>query len=161
MRMHKAAQFAIKVENFISNFLLIGVVFFVFFAAVMRWVGFPIAWSVEFAELMFVWVIFLGSNRTLREDKHISVDFLTKRFPRKYAFFLQMTMWVLMLAFLIIVGTFGALLSFENSDRMINNLPISYLFVTISVPFGSLLMIITILSKAWKQIKQRGETLNG
>ncbi|HZH58518.1 MAG TPA: TRAP transporter small permease [Metabacillus sp.] len=144
---NKFAQGYVKTENFITNFLMIGVVFFVFLAAVMRWVGYPIAWSVEFAQLLFVWVIFLGANRSLREEKHISVDFFTKKFPARMRVILEIIMSLLVLAFLIFLSYFGILLSIENSVRLINNLTVSYSLVTLSVPIGSILMIITILIK--------------
>ncbi|MFD1781561.1 TRAP transporter small permease [Fredinandcohnia salidurans] len=143
-------QFArgyVKAENFITNLLMIGIVVFVFLAAVMRWAGFPISWSVEFAQVLFVWAIFLGANRCLREDKHISVDFLTKKLPLKISLGIDILMNLLVLAFLIFLGYYGILLSVENSERMINNLSLSYSLVTLSVPIGSILMIITILVK--------------
>ncbi len=143
----KMAKGYVKAENFITNFLMIGIVIFVFLAAVMRWVGYPISWSVEFAQLLFVWAIFLGANRCLREDKHISVDFLTKKFPVKVSFGIEILMNLFVLAFLIFLGYYGILLSVENSERMINNLSLSYSLVTLSVPIGSILMIITLLVK--------------
>jgi len=143
----KMAKGYVKAENFITNFLMIGIVIFVFLAAVMRWVGYPISWSVEFAQLLFVWAIFLGANRCLREDKHISVDFLTKKFPVNVSFGIEILMNLFVLAFLIFLGYYGILLSVENSERMINNLSLSYSLVTLSVPIGSILMIITLLVK--------------
>ncbi|WP_449540415.1 TRAP transporter small permease [Ferdinandcohnia sp. Marseille-Q9671] len=141
------AKAYVKAENFVTNVLMIGIVIFVFFAAVMRWVGSPISWSVEFAQLLFVWAIFLGANRCLREDKHISVDFFTKKLPLKIRAGIEMLMNVLVIGFLIFLGYYGILLSIENSERVINNLSMSYSLVTLSVPVGSILMIITILVK--------------
>lgn len=147
------AQSYVKTENAITNLLLIGVVFFVFIAAVMRWVGHPISWSVEFAQLLFVWVIFLGANRSLREGQHISVDFLTKKFPLKMATVLDILMSLLILSFLGFVCYYGVLLSIENSLRQISNLAFSYSVVTMAVPIGCLLMIITVLIQLVRKIK--------
>jgi TRAP-type C4-dicarboxylate transport system permease small subunit len=141
------AQVYVKAENFITNLLIIGVVFFVFIAAVMRWAGSPISWSVEFAQLLFVWVIFLGANRTLREGNHISVDFLTKKLPVKVRSLNEIFMNVLVIAFLGFIGYYGILLSIENSVRQISNIGLSYSIVTIAVPIGCFLMIVTLLNK--------------
>ncbi|PAV28332.1 hypothetical protein CIL05_16995 [Virgibacillus profundi] len=148
----------IKSENFISNALMVGVAIFVFIAAVMRWVGYPIVWSVEFAQLLFIWVIFIGANRCLREDKHISVDFFTKRLPFKLKEIIEIGMYLLMLLFLIFLSYYGILLSIENSMRLINNLAVSYSLITLSVPIGSLLMIITVIFKLKGKVNSLMET---
>jgi TRAP-type transport system small permease protein len=150
--MKKITAGYVKIENFITNLLMIGVVFFVFIAAVLRWAGYPISWSVEFAQFLFVWVIFLGANRCLREDKHISVDFFTKKLPDKVRISVEIVINLLVMAFLIFLVVFGTLLSLENSVRLISNLPISYSFITMAVPIGSMLMIITILFKLKEKI---------
>lgn len=145
--MEKAIQYYIKVENFITNVLMVGVVAFVFGAAVMRWVGAPIAWSVEFAQLLFVWVIFLGSNRALREERHIGVDFLTKKLPLKMQEIIEIVVFAIIVLFLGCLTYFGVLLSIENSSRQISNIALSYSFITMAVPVGSILMMITIITK--------------
>jgi TRAP-type transport system small permease protein len=145
--MAKMIQGYVKIENFITSLLMIGVVIFVFLAAVMRWAGSPISWSVEFAQLLFVWVIFLGANRCLREDKHIGVDFFTKKLPKRLRLIIEILMSLLVIGFLVFLCIYGLRLSMENSVRMINNLPLSYSLVTLAVPIGSILMICTSLYK--------------
>lgn len=150
--MRKAIQYYIKAENFITNVLMVGVVIFVFAAAAMRWVGSPIAWSVEFAQFLFVWVIFLGANRALREERHIGVDFFTKKLSRKFQGVLEIIVLGLVMLFLGYLTYYGTLLSLENSLRRIGNIPLSYSFVTMAVPVGSILMIATIISKLKKKL---------
>jgi len=149
---NKIANIYVKVENFVTNFLYIGIVFFVFLAAVMRWVGFPLSWSVEFAQLLFVWAIFVGANRTLRERKHITVDIFTKLLPEKIRKSVEIFTKLVVLAFLIFLMIYGFQLSAENSVRQINNLPLSYSFITLAVPIGSLLMFITTVSQIIEEL---------
>lgn len=141
------AKIYTKIENFVTNFLYVGIVFFVFLAAVMRWVGFPLSWSVEFAQFLFVWAIFLGANRTLREKKHITVDIFVKFMPEKLRKGVEIFTKVVVLGFLLFLIVYGFQLSVENSVRQINNLPLSYSFITAAVPVGSLLMFITTISQ--------------
>ena len=136
-----------NIEDFVTNFLYVGIVFFVFLAAIMRWVGFPLSWSVEFAQLLFVWAIFLGANRTLREKKHITVDIFTKSMPEKLRKSVEIFTKVIILGFLVFLMIYGFQLSAENSVRQINNLPLSYSFITLAVPIGSLLMFITTIAQ--------------
>ena len=149
----KLADGYAKFENFITNFLMIGVVAFVFAASVMRWVGFPLSWSVEFAQFLFVWVIFLGANRCLREDRHIGVDFFVKKLTPKVNAILEIVINVLIMAFLVFLIIFGIQLSIENSVRVISNLPLSYSFITMAVPIGSILMFITLMFKLTEKLK--------
>lgn len=141
-----------KFENFLTNLLMIGIVFFVFLAAVMRWAGWPLSWSVEFAQLLFVWAIFLGANRTLRERKHITVDVFVKALPQKAKNIIELFTKILVLAFLFFLTKYGFQLSMENSSRQISNLPVSYSFITLAVPVGSVLMILTILSQIREEV---------
>ncbi|GAA0381790.1 TRAP transporter small permease [Bacillus horti] len=143
----KIAQGYTKFEDFLTNSLMIGIVVFVFLASVMRWIGSPIPWSIEFAQLLFVWVIFLGANRALREDRHVGVDFFVNQLPFKVKTIIEIIMIVLIMAFLVFLAYSGSSLSLENSSRLINNLGLSYSIVTISVPMGSLLMLITFIGK--------------
>ncbi|QBP42624.1 TRAP transporter small permease [Paenisporosarcina antarctica] len=149
----KFSQMYVKTENFITNLLMVGVVAFVLFASVVRWAGYPLSWSVEFAQLLFVWVIFLGANRALREDKHISVDFFTKKLSKKTKAILESVIFLLIIAFLFFLMIFGIKLSIENSVRVISNLTVSYSLVTMSVPIGSTLMIITLFFKLKERFK--------
>ncbi|WP_133257362.1 TRAP transporter small permease [Planococcus halotolerans] len=150
--MKKFARVYVKAENFLTNFLMMAIAGFVFFASVMRWAGSPLSWSIEFSQLLFVWVIFLGANRALREDSHISVDFFVKKLPDKARAVLEIIISILVMAFLIFLIIFGIQLSIENSVRLISNLPLSYSFVTLAVPIGSLLMFITLSLKLKEKI---------
>lgn len=150
--MEKISRVYVKTEDFITNLLMVGIVVFVFIASVMRWAGSPLSWTVEFAQFLFVWAIFLGANRCLRENSHISVDFFVKKMPLKVRAFLEIVINVLIMGFLIFLIIFGIQLSIENSARLISNLPISYSFVTMAVPIGSLLMIITLSFKLKEKI---------
>lgn len=149
----KVADGYAKFENFITNLLMIGVVAFVFIASVMRWAGYPLSWSVEFAQFLFVWVIFLGANRCLREDRHIGVDFFVKKLKPKTNAVLEIIVSLLIMAFLVFLINFGIQLSIENSVRLISNLPLSYSFITMAVPIGSILMLITLVFKVAQKIK--------
>lgn len=153
MMLNKLSSMYIKLEHFITNTLMIGVVIFVFLASVMRWMGSPIPWSVEFATLLFVWVIFLGANRAMREERHIGVDFFVKKFPTSLRQVIEIIVWAFILIFLIYMGWKGMELAFNNVNRKLGNLPMSYSFVTISVPVGCIVMGFTTISKMIGTIK--------
>jgi len=157
--MKNTIQMYIKLENFVTNFLIMAVVFFVFIASVMRWLGNPIAWSVDMAQLLFVWVIFLGANRALREDRHIGVDFVVKKFSAKIRYFVELFVSVLILVFLLFLARYGILLSIENYVRTIGTLPFSYSYITLAVPVGCFIMSVTTINKIWKRVASIRKTV--
>lgn len=150
--MKKIVNYYIKLEDFLTNTLMIGVVFFVFIAAVLRWFGHPIAWTVGFAEFIFVWVIFLGANKALRLNQHIGVDFFVKRLPKKPQMVIETFSYFVIIAFLVYLSIKGIGLSMDNFNRKINNIALSYSFVTMAVPIGSLLMSITLTNKIYVNV---------
>ncbi len=63
-----------------------------------------ITWSEEFSRFLFVWMIFLGAIGALRDNEHLGVDMLVKRFPaawKKIVYVLSnlMTLYILWLVF--------------------------------------------------------------
>src|SRR3546814_6107426 len=72
----------LKAEALLAVGLLAVIVFLVFIAGVMRWFGEPLIWSVDLAQLLFVWVSFLGADMALRKRAHIGIDYLVRRLPR-------------------------------------------------------------------------------
>ncbi|MBE0529342.1 MAG: TRAP transporter small permease, partial [Rhodospirillales bacterium] len=51
-----------KAEEAISRVLLAICVVLVIVASLGRWYGHPIIWSVDMAQLLFVWICVLGAN---------------------------------------------------------------------------------------------------
>src|SRR3546814_10072287 len=71
----------LEAEALLAVGLLAVIVFLVFIAGVMRWFGEPLIWSVDLAQLLFVWVSFLGADMALRKRAHIGIDYLVRRLP--------------------------------------------------------------------------------
>ena len=70
-----------RLEDITSKALLAAITGLVFFAAIGRSLGYPLIWSVDMAQLLFVWLCFLGANRAMRLKAHIGVDLLVRRLP--------------------------------------------------------------------------------
>ncbi|WP_176475729.1 TRAP transporter small permease [Halomonas salipaludis] len=145
--MDRIINFLIALEEFVSRTLLVCVVLLVFFAAVGRWFGLPVAWSVNIAQLLFVWIIFLGANQALRNDKHIGVDIITSRLTVQWRRLSELGVLALVSAFLVFIVMYGVGLSIDNATRTISNTSISYFYITMAVPVGCLLMLATTLRK--------------
>ena len=74
------SDFFSKLE-FVVGFALLAIITgLVFIAAVMRFFGHPLIWSVDLAQLLFIWLCFVGATRAMRQRSHLGVDFLVRFF---------------------------------------------------------------------------------
>ena len=136
-------------ERQISKIFLFFIIILVFVASIFRtrFINYPLVWSVDMAQLLFVWVCFFGADIALQQDRHIGVDIITRYLPEKVTDIIKFCSYVLILGFMIIVIYYGTYLALKNSHRLFNGMPISYSWATISAPVGCLLLSITIIEK--------------
>lgn len=145
----KIDRFIILMEKKFSELLLLFIVAFVFIAASLRWFGYPLVWSVDLAQLLFVWICFVGADLALQAERHIGVDFFAKRFPAKVYKIILFFSYLLIIGFLIIIAYYGTSLAIMNHKRQFSGMEFSYSWATSSAPFGCLLMIRTSIKKIY------------
>ncbi|MEC9490134.1 MAG: TRAP transporter small permease, partial [Halanaerobiales bacterium] len=102
---------------------------------------------VDLAQLLFVWVVFLGADRALQTNNHIGVDFFVNFLPRKFKKFIYIIHYLFILLFLSGIIYYGFDLTISNFSRNFSTLGISYSYATAAVPVGCLLMFRTIIYK--------------
>jgi len=134
---------ATTLEEWLSQFLLAVIVLLVFVAAFTRYIGMPINWSVDIAQALFVWVIFLGANQAWRSSRHIGIDLLVKRFDARTRNRIQLLLYGVIAVFLVSLIVSGIHITIVNAGRILQDIPISYSYVTAAVPVGSFLMLLT------------------
>lgn len=72
-----------KAEYALACLLLIAVVMLVGFAAIARATGAPIIWSVEIAQLLFLWLCILAIDLGMQEERHFGLQIVNDNFsPR-------------------------------------------------------------------------------
>jgi TRAP-type C4-dicarboxylate transport system permease small subunit len=149
------SELYVRAEDALSKFLLAAITLLVFFAAIMRTIGSPMIWSVDVAQLLFVWLCFLGANRAMRVKAHIGVDFFVRKMPHGQRWVLELALGLLTLVFLITLAIAGYRLTILNSQRIFGDSGISYAWVTSAVPVGCMLMTVTVLINLTKAIRDR------
>lgn len=148
-------------EFAIAALLLVTIVVLVFGAAIMRFFGHPLIWSVDMAQLLFIWLCMIGATRALRSKSHLGIDLLVRYLPRPARFWLEMALSLVILAFLALLTVEGIRLTLLNLARRFGDSGISYGWVTSAVPAGCVLLAIALLHnmvRAW-QHRGDGETL--
>lgn len=97
-----------KLELVAGTVLLAVITVLVFIAAVMRFFGHPLIWSVDLAQLLFIWLCFIGASRAMRQRLHLGVDFLVALLSRRNRLLVETALtlvYVLFLATLAWEGT--------------------------------------------------------
>lgn len=151
--MPKIGKSLIALEEKVSMLLLIFIVVLVFLAALLRWFGYPLPWSVDMAQLLFVWFCFLGADQALRKDKHIGVDVLTRYLPLKAQRIIQLCFYIMIFLFLGLIVIYGVHLSYLNRLRQFNGMKLSYSWATVSAPVGCSIMMLTTVGKIRRFLK--------
>lgn len=142
-----------RLELVAGSVLLAVITFLVFIAAVMRFTGHPLIWSVDLAQLLFIWLCFLGATRAMRKRVHLGVDFLVRFFPSRIRLWVETVLSTVFVAFLMVLAWEGYELTLLNLERLFGDSRLSYAWVTIAVPAGSILLssaIVRNLIEAWR-----------
>lgn len=143
-----------RIELFIGIALLGVIVVLVFIAAIMRTFGHPLIWSVDLAQLLFIWLCFVGASRALRAKAHLGVDLVVRYLGQQHRLVLELFLAAVCLVFLAVLSVEGVQLTLLNKERLFGDSGLSYAYVTIAVPVGCLLLAVSILANlidAWRQ----------
>lgn len=138
------AAILIRLEDALSKALLAAITLLVFAAGVSRTFGAPLIWSVDLAQLLFIWLCFLGANRALRIKAHIGVDFFVRKLPARARWAVELVLGLAALGFLAVLAWTGFQLTMLNLERVFGDSGLSYAWVTAAVPIGALLLAITL-----------------
>jgi TRAP-type C4-dicarboxylate transport system permease small subunit len=155
--MKKINQRIGRVETLVGVVMMSVIVGLVFIAAVtrMRIINRPIVWSVDLAQLLFIWVCMFGADAALKNKAHVGVDMLVRLFPARLQRAVSLVTHLLCLAFLSFLVYWGAALCGQNYLRSYSTLGVSYSFGTLAVPVVSVLMILSVLEQLFDLLAGR------
>lgn len=142
-----------KIEIVFVCFGLLLLIVTVFLAAVLRFFGIDMSVSTDLAQLTFAWVTFIGADLAMRQNRHMGVDMLVKRFSLSAQNAILLFNYILITIFLVICIVYGFNLSIVNAARKYNTLYISYSWATVSCPIGCCLMLITSLKRVFEFLR--------
>lgn len=142
-----------RIELWLGMSLLAIIVALVFAAAIMRFFNRPLIWSVDLAQLLFIWLCFIGATRAMRERAHLGVDLLVRRLAHRHRLYLEILLAIVFVAFMSVLAWEGYKLTMLNRERLFGDSGLSYAYVTIAVPVGCLFLTLAILAnglEAWR-----------
>ncbi len=147
--MKKITSLILELEKKMCEILLILLIVLVFIAAALRWFRLPLVWSVDMAQLFFVWVSFIGADIALQNNRHIGVDIFIRNLPVKVKNVLTFITYISAIAFLGFVLYYGVYLAIINYRRQFSGMEFSFSWATAAAPLGALLMIRTLIKKIY------------
>jgi len=146
-------------EIWVAGALLVLMVALIFLGAVARLLGHPINWSTDFATAFFAWACFLCADIAWRKHSLMSIELVTDRLPPQVRRACRMFNYLVIAAFLLYVIGMGTWLSWISRERSFQGIPeISYSWVTMSMPVGALLLLITTFLKSKDELGSGAKT---
>lgn len=149
MRWLKAAYERVcAAEAFVAAAFLVLMVVLIFLGGVMRMAGHPINWSTDAATAFFAWGCFLCADIAWRRNSLMSIDLVTNLLPARLQAWCRHANYAIIAAFLVYLIGAGTWLAWISRARSFQGIPeISYSWVTMSLPVGGLLLLITTILK--------------
>jgi TRAP-type C4-dicarboxylate transport system permease small subunit len=146
-----------RIEYACAAILLGAVVVLVGIAAVARGMGIPIIWSVEVAQLLFVWLVIIAADLGMQTNRHFGMQILLDNVPpsiRKATEIANILVLIGLLAILFYYAWNNTILIHARLDGALQ-LPGSYYHASMVVGFG--LLIRTLLVQLVQRIRARDE----
>ena len=72
-----------QVEKLLSSLFFVTMVIIIFIAGFGRSIGYPIRWAMDASTFLFAWAVFFSADLALRNNRHVSVEILVSKLPKK------------------------------------------------------------------------------
>ena len=147
----------LKLEAILAALFLMLMVGLIFLGGVARMMHMPLNWTIDLATCFFAWACFLCADIAWRSDALMSIDIMASRAPPPMQKALTYCNYLIISGFLIYLIYTGIILAYVSSARSFQGIPgVSYSWVTMSLPVGAALLLITTLLKLREAMRQDG-----
>jgi len=133
-----------RAEMFAAVALLAAIVAVVLAGTVGRYAGYPLVWSDEVAQALFVWLALLAADLTLQRSGHFRIDVLTGLLPQRAQFFLELAIKLTIAVLLVFLVWYGMKLTRLSDPRPLPMTGVPSSFAAAALPVAYALMVITV-----------------
>lgn len=147
-----------RIEFACAALLLVAVVVLVSVASVARAMGSPVIWSIEVAQLLFLWLCIFAIDLALQDERHFGISILLDNIPstgRKAVEIFNLAVLIGLLVYLIQFAWKNTILMHPRLGGALQT-PGSYLHA--SMVLGFALMIRTLVVKLVGDLRGRTRT---
>ena len=117
----------------------------------------PLPWTEEIARIAFVYCIFVGATIAVRENSHLSVDFLLVILPKRVARAAVFLGMLLVGVFLIFVTWQGVVLVLATGVQMSPVMQVPFKYLYLILPVSGALMLLYLVANMLALIRGKGE----
>jgi TRAP-type C4-dicarboxylate transport system permease small subunit len=137
-----------RLEALVAGVFLVVMVVLIFVGGIARMLAMPLNWTTDVATCLFAWACFLCADVTWRNNGLMAVEIVIGRLSAPARHVLTWVNYLIICAFLLYVIGAGLWLSWASRARSFQGIPeVSYSWVTMSLPVGAALLLITTLLK--------------
>jgi TRAP-type C4-dicarboxylate transport system permease small subunit len=155
--MSRLYAYLLKGEAVLAAAFLLLMVGLIFLGGVARLMHMPLNWTIDLATCFFAWGCFLCADIAWRADAMMSVDLAVDRLPERARRLVAYCNYALISAFLLYLIYTGIELAWVSRARSFQGIPgISYSWVTMSLPVGAVLLLVTTLLKLRRALQADG-----
>ncbi|NNM71488.1 TRAP transporter small permease [Enterovirga aerilata] len=154
--MRRAYDFLCRGEAVVAGTFLVAMVLLILLGGLARLAHMPLNWTTDLATCLFAWACFLAADIAWRNNSLMAMEVLTERLPERFQLALRFVNYALIVAFLAYLVGMGVYLSWVSRIRSFQGIPgVSYSWVTMSLPVGAALLLLTTVRKILAEL--RGE----
>ena len=135
-----------RIEFACAAILLIAVVILVGVASVARALGSPIIWSIEVAQLLFLWLCIISIDLALQQERHFGISLILDNVPvagRKAIEIINFIVMIGLLAYLLQFAWKNMILMHPRLDGALQT-PGSYFHASMVVGFVLMIRTLTV-----------------
>ena len=150
----KLGQIGHRIETICAVLLLAAIVLLVAIAASARAVGSPIIWSVEIAQLCFLWLCMISADLALQKQRHFGLSLLSDMLPpdkQRWLEIVNRTVLIALLAFLLVYAWRNTQLM---HPRLLGATQMHGSYLHASMVVGLCLLLRTMISQAYSLLRK-------
>ncbi len=135
-----------RIEFACAASLLVAVVILVGVASVARAMGSPIIWSIEIAQLLFLWLCIISIDLAMQQERHFGISLVLDNLPaagRRAMEIINLVVMIGLLAYLLWFAWKNTILMHPRLDGALQT-PGSYFHASMVVGFALLVRTLTV-----------------
>ncbi len=154
--MGKALVLLRRVEMYTAVTLLAVIVAVVLAGTIGRYGGYPVIWSDEVAQALFIWLAMLAADLTLQRSGHFKITIMVELLPDTARFLLDLAIKLIIAAMLVMLIYYGYVLAkvFHPRPLPMTGVPSSFAGAALPVAYG--LMLITAIEQIVDHFRHKG-----
>lgn len=142
-----------RVEFACASALLAAVVILVGVASIARALGSPIIWSIEVAQLLFLWLCILAIDLAMQDERHFGLSIILDNVPERVRRALEVINLLVMIGLLVYLMQFAWKNMLLMHPRLTGALQTPGSYFHASIVVGFLLLIRTLGVKLFRTVR--------